>query len=461
MDEKVQAQHQRSPKRLMSSPVQIIIDRPRRNSPAGFNDRDEVLAKQIARFADDDRQVNRSLPPPAMRPSHDPKVNRAETLPGNLDGEAPSDGSIKEGPAIVTAQHVFPLLEASSEEILLLDLRVSTQYARSRIAGALNLCIPTTLLKRTSFNVKKLGETFKNPEQRARFERWRSSRYIVVYDQSTSLMKDAATCVNTLKKFADEGFNGYSYIVKGGFEEFSSKFPSLIVRDEASPTSSMSTDTERPAVAPVAGGCPMPITKSAANPFFGNIRQNMDLIGGVGQLALKLPEHTGQHMGGNVPKWLREAADPEDEGKCVADKFLAIEKKEQKRMQDALSGNVSYGSPTAGTRGPSTPLSPSGIRRRPAGDRFEIAGVEKGAKNRYNNIWPFEHSRVKLQGVPDDGCDYVNANHIKAAWSNRRYIATQGPIPATFSVSIQPDLSCCSVPNNSCRTSGMWFGSKM
>ena len=63
----------------------------------------------------------------------------------------------------------------------------------------------------------------------------------------------------------------------------------------------------------------------------------------------------------------------------------------------------------------------------------QIAGLEKGNKNRYNNIWPFEHSRVKLQGVPSHGCDYVNASHIKAAWSNKHYISTQAPIPGTFS----------------------------
>lgn len=449
-DEKIQAPHQRSPKRLLSSPVPIIIDRPRRNSPAGFNDRDETLAKQVAKFADEERKINRSVPPNPPVALQESLLSRAETLPSSFEGEVSSDGSVKDGPAIVTPQHVFGLLEASSEEILLLDLRVSTQYASSRIAGALNLCIPTTLLKRASFNVQKLSETFKDPEQRTRFERWRSSRYIIVYDQNTSLMKDASTCVNTLKKFAAEGFNGYSYIIRGGYTEFASKFPSLVVRDDAGSDSPSSTDSERPAVAPVVGGCPMPATQSAANPFFGNIRQNMDLIGGVGQQTVKHPEAMTQNTEHNLPRWLREAADPKDNGKRVADKFLAIEKKEQKRMQDALSSTVQYGSPTAGPRSPRTPLSPSGIRRHPPGGKVQIAGVEKGAKNRYNNIWPFEHSRVKLQGVPTDGCDYVNANHIKAAWSNRRYIATQGPIPATFAVSTF-SISFTAVDSSHCR----------
>lgn len=431
-----QSPQQRSPKRSLPSPILDVTDRPRRNSPASFTDRDESLASQPARFADDKR-VDRSLPSASGTPfltNRTASFKRGETLPIHLDAENASE----DGPTFVTPQHVVGLLDTSSEDVLLLDVRVSTQYARSSIAGALNLCIPTTLLKRATFTVQKLAETFKDPEQRARFERWRSSRYIVVYDQSTSQMKDATTCVNTLKKFASENWNGGSYIIRGGFEDFSSKFPRLVSKGAnssgpaARPALSLSTD--RPEVAPVVGGCPMPTTKNAANPFFGNIRQNMDLIGGVGQMPLKKPANLTQHMEEQFPEWVKRATDSRDNGKVVSDKFLALEKLEQKRMQDALSANVTYaaGSPL---RSPRTPLSPSGMRRAPGG-RVQIAGIEKGTKNRYNNIWPYEHSRVKLQDVSQGECDYVNANHVKARWTSKRYIATQGPIPATFAVSL-------------------------
>ena len=90
-------------------------------------------------------------------------------------------------------------------------------------------------------------------------------------------------------------------------------------------------------------------------------------------------------------------------------------------LQEALSGKVIYGTPSTGPN-PAKSIS--------------IAGIEKGSKNRYNSIWPYEHSRVKLQGVSPGGCDYVNANHIQPSFSNKRYIATQGPLPATFNVSL-------------------------
>ncbi|CAL1697265.1 unnamed protein product [Somion occarium] len=61
------------------------------------------------------------------------------------------------------------------------------------------------------------------------------------------------------------------------------------------------------------------------------------------------------------------------------------------------------------------------------------AGVEKGAKNRYRNIWPFEHARVRLlrkSGSDDD--DYMNASYVQPLGTTKRYIATQGPLAATF-----------------------------
>lgn len=78
------------------------------------------------------------------------------------------------------------------------------------------------------------------------------------------------------------------------------------------------------------------------------------------------------------------------------------------------------------------------------------AGVERGAKNRYvravvgralltlrrvryKNIWPYDFSRVRLAAkCHDDGSDYINANFIQPQGTTKRYIATQGPLDATF-----------------------------
>lgn len=163
--------------------------------------------------------------------------------------------------------------------------------------------------------------------------------------------------------------------------------------------------------------CPLPTDQAVVNPFFSNIRQNMDLIGGVGEIAVQFPTSMGSEATRQLPAWLKEVADTKKGPKLVAERFLQIEKDEQKRMQDALNVSVLYDSPTSTTQKPHT-----------------LAGVEKGAKNRYNNIWPYDHSRVKLQDFPREECDYVNASHVAARNGRKRYIASQAPLPATFRV---------------------------
>jgi protein-tyrosine phosphatase len=394
-----------------------FFDMPRRDSPVNMITPNPPVERTMTSQLDD-RHPRLSLPqnkanPPSPHMHQKTVQHRADTLPTALE----------DGPTMISAAQLRDLVErAPQSQFLLLDLRVFPQFSHSRIRGALNLCIPTTLLKRPSFNLQKLQETFTNEREKERFSQWRNARYIVVYDAFSSDKKDAISAVNTLKKFSNEGWKGNSFILRGGFVEFSKKFPQLIDHQTSgaelqSSKISLSLGTG-PGVAPVAGGCAMPPTKNAANPFFSNIRQNQDLIGGVGQIDVKLPEELSPETANKLPRWLIRAAAREDRGKTVADKFLRLELAEQSRMTKALSSGISYSTPVPGS------------------SQVQIAGIEKGGKNRYNNIWPFEHARVKLQGRPEGACDYVNASHIKASRSNKRYIASQGPLPATYEVFI-------------------------
>ncbi|GMS85421.1 hypothetical protein PENTCL1PPCAC_7596 [Pristionchus entomophagus] len=58
---------------------------------------------------------------------------------------------------------------------------------------------------------------------------------------------------------------------------------------------------------------------------------------------------------------------------------------------------------------------------------------ENRLKNRFVNILPFDHSRVKLRSRDDDpnGDDYINANYISGVCSRREFIACQGPMVQT------------------------------
>ena len=386
---------------------------PRIQSPASVPaiDLSTVQGSQLSHV--DERHARHSLPHNRVEPlAH--IIQRSETLPSSVSYD---------GPTMIAPQDFVAILKDHlPQDLLLLDLRVFPQYSKSRISGAINLCIPTTLLKRSSFNVQKLSETFTQETERTKFARWRDAKFIIVYDASSMQLKDATSSVNTLKKFTNEKWRGAALILRGGFGNFANKFPDHVDHRLASEMDGANTrklSIDPPGAAPVAGGCMMPSTQTAANPFFGNIRQNMDLIGGVGQMPVKLPAALKETGVAEMPAWLRQAANEDDKGKAVAARFLGFETAEQHRMQKALSCNVSYGTPNV--------HSPQAV---------QIAGIEKGNKNRYKDMLPYDHSRVRLQNVPSGDCDYVNASHIKAQWSNKHYIASQAPVPTTFNVGL-------------------------
>ncbi|KAL8670943.1 MAG: hypothetical protein Q9168_004543 [Polycauliona sp. 1 TL-2023] len=384
------------------------LEGPRSQSPANNSSPDlsKLGRNQPSHLSE--RHSRNSLPHNAIdpHPASLHAAHRADTLPSRLSTD---------GPTMVSASAVEQIIKDHlPPDLLILDVRVFAQYSQSRILGALNLNLPTTLLKRPAYDVQRLAGTFTKAQEKAKFDQWRDTKVIIVYDANSSQLKDAITCANTLKKFTKEGWEGSTLIIKGGFANFSKHCPDMIDSgsgDEEGPTKKLSIDPSKPVV----GGCLMPAQQTAAMPFFSAIRQNMDLRDGVGQLPINLPQSLNEKGISELPRWLKQASDDRDKGKAVSMKFLSIEQAEQKRMQQAYSTNVSYGSPDT-----------------EASKSIQMAGIEKGTKNRYKDMLPYDHSRVRLQNIPPGDCDYVNASHLKAEWSNRHYIASQAPVPATF-----------------------------
>ncbi|KAL9616534.1 MAG: hypothetical protein Q9160_008601 [Pyrenula sp. 1 TL-2023] len=380
---------------------------PRRDSPG--------LMPSAHQLSSDEHHARLSLPTNVIEKDKAQstlrQVPRAETLPSSTVGPW--------APSMITAEECRQVLQSAPNQALVLDLRAYPQYSESRIQNSLNLCIPTTLLKRPSYDISKLAQTFASAGEKEKFSRWREYSSIIVYDQNSMHMREAIAPINLLKKFSHDNWPGKAWIIKGGFQECAKRCPDMINHQSTTTESTSSRQTlsmapVAPGIAPVAGGCPMPTSKNAANPFFGNIRQNMDLIGGVGQIPIQLPDQlkTSPPV---MPQWLQHAADPQNQGRDVSEKFLKIEKTEQRRMQSALSSEVTYSHDRASQE-----------------KDVQIAGIEKGSKNRYNNIFPYDHARVRLKDVPSSECDYVNASHVKTAFSNKHYIATQAPIPTTL-----------------------------
>uniref|UniRef100_A0A8C2VYX7 Receptor-type tyrosine-protein phosphatase eta n=1 Tax=Chinchilla lanigera TaxID=34839 RepID=A0A8C2VYX7_CHILA len=58
--------------------------------------------------------------------------------------------------------------------------------------------------------------------------------------------------------------------------------------------------------------------------------------------------------------------------------------------------------------------------------------AENRGKNRYNNVLPYDISRVKLSVQTHSTDDYINANYMPGYHSKREFIATQGPLVNTL-----------------------------
>lgn len=361
----------------------------------------------------DDRHPRLSLiqgraDPPSPDPAKHQQQHRAETVPPKLESS---------GPGMMSPAQLRDLIERGHDaDILLLDLRVSPQFAQARVKGALNLCIPTTLLKRATFNLQKLQTTFHADQDQEKFANWRTTSHLIVYDAFSSEKRDAVSAMNMIKKFTSEGYSGSANILRGGFNAFASVFPNLIDRASSNPSPSLSlggVSATGSRAAPVLGGVALPNAAGTSNPFFNNIRQNQDLVDGVGQMDIGVPSGLDKSR---LPCWFKDAVETADRGKKVSDKFLRIELSEQSRMRDAYSV-----------------FTPTTAGRPPLADaKVQLSGIEQGGKNRYKDILPFEHARVRLQGRPEGSCDYVNASHVQSKGSYKRYIASQGPLPATF-----------------------------
>ncbi|KAI0007971.1 hypothetical protein F4779DRAFT_619077 [Xylariaceae sp. FL0662B] len=378
---------------------------PRFDSPAQSDSPFEPMRRSTLSKIDD-RHPRLSLPQNKLDQPAEPLKPRAETLPATLEGG---------GPGLVLPNQLKEMLQNLPEsELLLLDVRVSTQYAQSRIRGALNLCIPTTLLKRATFNLEKLQKTLQTEEDQDKFSHWPDAKYLIVYDASSTEKRDAVSAMNMFRKFSNEGFSGNSYFLRGGFQGFASVHPELIDHQSAAerPGTSVTSSTGgRPSFAPVIGGVMLPSAANNPNPFFSNIRQNMDLADGVGQMDVSVPMNLDFNC---LPRWLRDVTKSSDHGKTASERFLRIEQGEQSRMRDAYAAFNTSASPSTNT------------------GKVRLSGVEKGVKNRYKDILPFEHARVRLPNRADGTCDYINASHVRTSRSYKRYIASQGPLPATF-----------------------------
>lgn len=125
----------------------------------------------------------------------------------------------------------------SSSSLLLIDIRNHNHYVHARLPGAINLSVPSTLLKRPAFVLAKLAEMIPNERDRTTFASWSSGRstHIVVYDADTSILAQGNNVAGLLRKFQAEGFSGQLGYVSGGFNAVLRHQPESVDRTPLTP----------------------------------------------------------------------------------------------------------------------------------------------------------------------------------------------------------------------------------
>lgn len=377
---------------------------------------------------------------------------------------------------INTLSEFKDLRDDETSDLLVIDTRPFNQYSTSRLKDALSICVPSTLLKRSSFHLSNIFKTMTSQQQQAIDLKLKGSKdlNIVFYDSNSSSEQCSFHLYQILKKFQSDakqyGKTIDLYLLNKGFTSFLHQEG---ISDEDSIfdfkkiKSTNSGDSFADFILP------------SANPtssFLMSMKKNHALPeeeNGVHPSNIHVPNLENPER---LPTWLQPYLAPNSVNMIIKN-FVRIENAENARITSVVSQK---------SHSPSI-CSPSCLC--PCCDQLNyniLDGSEHGYKNRYPNILPYEHSRVRLiespllspimssnnnspnkyfpkvspsassqnklhltattnSAVAVTGTspqlshlrphdDYFNANFINVPQINKeaRYIATQAPLPSTI-----------------------------
>lgn len=303
---------------------------------------------------------------------------------------------------------------------LVIDVRPFIEFSAGHVKGAINFNLPSTLLKRQAFTLQKCMNNVSLVENMklSNFLKMQSpDKKVVFYDDSEVFNGEVPlTLFGSVNKFInDESFIGELYIIKSGFPGFKKDFPDLVevnTQSQQAPTrppphnrslSLASLSTASSPISPNLSRFQLP--KLPKTPVF-KIRHNEECYDFENYKLMNDFKHLNYAFNhgpsSKLPEWFNDLFKKGNTHSLI-EKFKNLEIEEKRRINCMISTN-SVGS-----------------------------GIELGFKNRYKDIFPYEHSRVKLALTPtQESNGYINANFVNAPQlSNMKYIATQAPLQDT------------------------------
>lgn len=357
-------------------------------------------------------------------------------------------------------------------DVLILDLRPSTDYANSRLKGSINVCLSLTLLKRSNYTLNRCINSLPLSERlifqlyTARGERkpnivsneiTNDTRLpkVLLYDT----FPNSFALYYMAKKFMidPEWKNSDVCVLNSRFYEFEQTCNDLLEYgpketsqaeqkcdhlkkglklnfNSPSDISSLSIDTSTPILSNFV------LPKTPKKTF--KIRHTEEILTTDLSSSTHFDFFNNKKLLGSyspclqnaMPNWIKSTLrDPQK----VADDFHNLELSEKERLLSALSlkqDNLLHDTNSLLESEPDVPK--------------VSHGIEYGHKNRYKDIFLYEHSRVKLNDLPDitkksQLCDYINASYIRPEKQLLQricldsiepyvsYIATQGPLQET------------------------------
>ncbi|KAJ2827752.1 phosphotyrosine-specific ptp2-like protein, partial [Coemansia erecta] len=314
---------------------------------------------------------------------------------------------------------------AGAKRGLVIDMRRSVEYLTARVVSAINMTVPTTLVKRRTFVVERLLAMLSlTGEQKQLADNWKSAAWVVLYGEGApeDTASEDTSLVLMARKFMSEAPESCKvFVLQDGFKEFGRKHTSLCefggggrqataasISSLSLPPSTLMPMMSAPLVAsstPLAmpenaNGLPMlsrPLVtglKPAVEVDHPMLRTMRQMPGGGFDpsevVAMRLPHdfssqqrtmpgaaHESQQLQA-LPSYLRRAADPETGPRLLNSLFRKIDDSENKRLSSMIGSN--------------------GMRTK-YNDYTISAGLELGQKNRYKNVFPFDRNRVRLRST--------------------------------------------------------------